>query len=386
MSARLVAGLATLQTGVFDAVLGVTIERVLGMALLSAIVAAIVAAIYRGMTGQAIPKVYPLVLGIGAAGVWLNTASALVAVLGQEPAVFEGAVTNVVALAAAAVGALAGARGGDVVAPDVLALTGQRDLDREVSRVVRTVGRFTTVQVPKRIEDIDGDEPVDAAKKEELAGRELMFPRGLTVGQLRERLIDRIKADYGIGRVDVEITEAGDVTYLAVGRRVGGIGVTLPPRTAAVAVEADPGFDASPDDRVQMWERRADSTERVASADVRAVDGDTVTLALGPSRARTIDQSTPHRLVTLPSRERPDREFAALLRAAHETMEAITVEAGAPLTGFPVGALKPPVVALQRSQSTTTLPPAERKLIAGDVIYVIGRQDELRRVRTAAQA
>lgn len=386
MSAHLVAGLATLQTGVLDALLGVAIERVLGMAVLSTIAAGIVAAVYRGMTGQTIPTVYPLVVGIGAAGVWLNTASALVAVLGQEPAVFEGAATNVVALAAAAVGAVTGARGGDVLAPDVLALTGQRDLDREVSRVVRTVGRFTTVQIPKRIHDIEGDEPVDAAKKEELAGRELVFPRGLTVSQLRERLIDRIKRDYGIGRVDVEVTETGEITHLAVGRRVAGIGATLPPRTAAVAVEADPGFDASPDDRVQAWEQRDGRTEPVTSADVRAVDGDTVTLALGTSQARTIDQSTPHRLVTLPSRERPDREFAALLRAAHETMEAITIEASAPLTGLPVGALKPPVVALQRGESTTTLPPAEQELAAGDTVYVVGRQDELRRVRTAAQA
>lgn len=213
-----------------------------------------------------------------------------------------------------------------------------------------------------------------------------MFPRGLTVVQLRGRLIDRIKRDYGIGRVDVEITDAGEITHLAVGRRVGGIGPTLPPRTAAVAVEADPGFDASPDDRVQAWEQRASGTEPVATADVRAIDGDTVTLTLGTSRARTIDQSTPHRLVTLPSGERPDREFAALLRTAHETMEAITIEAGAPLTGLPVGALKPPVIALQRAQSTTTLPPAARELAVGDVVYVVGRQDELRRVRIAAQA
>lgn len=381
-----VAGAVRLQTGVLDTFTGVAIERVIGMTILSLVVSAVVAAAYRAMTDESIPRVYPLVLGIGAVGVWLNTASALVAVLGQEPTVLEGAVTNTVALAGAGVGALAGARAGDALAPDVLALSGRRDLDREVSRVVRTVGRFTTVKIPKRIEDIEGDEPVDAAKKEELAGRELVFPRGLTVAQLRERLADRIKRDYGIGRVDVEVTDEGEITYLAVGRRVGGIGATLPPRTAAVAVEADPGFDASPDDSVHVWERGEDSAQRVATADVRGVDQDTVTLALGTDLARRIDQSATHRLVTLPSRERPDREFAALLRAANETMEAITVEEGASLTGLPIGALEPPIVALRREQSTTTLPPGERKLGAGDVIYVVGREDELRRVRTAAQA
>jgi hypothetical protein len=380
------AGTVGLQTGTLDALAGVAIERVIGMAVLSLIVSAVVAAVYRAMTDESIPRVYPLVLGVGAAGVWLNTASALVAVLGQEPSVLDGAVTNTVALAGAGVGALGGARAGDALAPDVLALTGRRDLDREVSRVVRTVGRFTTVTIPKRIEDIEGDEPVDPAKKEELAGRELVFPRGLTVGQLRERLADRIKRDYGIGRVDVEITDEGEITHLAVGRRMGGIGATLPPRTAAVAVDGDPGFDASPDDRVHVWERRDGGAERVATADVRAVKEDTVTLALGSDLARRIDQSRAHRLVTLPSRERPDREFAALLRAANETMEAIALEAGAPLTGLPVGALEPPVVALRRGRSTTTLPSGDRKLTAGDVIYVVGREDELRRLRTAARA
>jgi hypothetical protein len=370
----------------FDALMGVSIARVIGMAVLSGLVAGILATIYRGMVDEQVPTVYPLVLGIGAAGVWMNTASALVAVLGQEPGVLTGAVTNTIALGAAAVGAIAGARGGDALAPDVLALTGRRDLDREVSRVVTTVGRFTTVQIPKKIEDIEGDEPVDPAKKEELAGRELVFPRGLTVAQLRDRLIERIKRDYAIGRVDVELTEEGKITHLAVGRRVAGVGVTLPPRSSAVAVEADPGFDASPDDRVNVWEQRPGGTERVATADVRAVDGDTVTLALGTSRARSINQTTTHRLVTLPSRERPEREFAALLRTAHETMESVTVEEGAPLTGLPVGALRPAVVALRQDNSLTTLPPPQRALRAGETVYVVGRQDELRRVRAAAQA
>lgn len=375
-----------LQTELLGSLAGVSIARVIGMAVLSGVVAGAVATVYRGLTDETIPLVYPLVVGVGAAGVWLNTASALVAVLGQEPTVLAGAVTNTVALAAAALGAVAGARGGDALAPNVLALTGRRDLDREMSRVVRTVGRFTTVTVPKKIDDIEGDEPVDPIKKDELAGRELVFPRGLTVAQLRQRLIERIKRDYGIGRVDVEITEEGEITHLAVGRRIAGIGATLPPRTAAVAVDADPGFDASPDDRVQVWERSAAGTERVATADVRAVDGDAVTLALGTGRARSIDQTATHRLVTLPSRDRPEREFAALLRASHDTMEAITIEPGAPLTGLPVGALKLPIVALRRARSLTTLPPPQRALSGEDTIYVVGRQDELRRVRSASQA
>ncbi|MFB6096514.1 MAG: hypothetical protein ABEJ74_03910 [Haloferacaceae archaeon] len=363
---------------------GVGAARVIGMALLAAIVAAPVAAGYRGLLGERAPAIYPLLVGLGAVGVWLNTASALIAVVGSEPMVLERATTNALALAAGGLGAVVGAQIGDAAAPNVLALTGRRDLDREVSRVVKTVGRFTTVRLPKRIDDIEGDEPVLAGKKEALAGRELVFPRGLTVSQLRTRLIERLKRDYGIGHVDVEVTEAGEVTHLALGRRVAGVGATLPPRTAAIAVEADPGFDASPDDRVQIWERGEEGYRRVATGDVRAVDGDDVTLALETSRARQLDQTASHRLVTLPTGGRPDREFAALLRAANETMGAVTVRGGSVLDGAPVGALRPPVIALRADGEITTLPHRDRVLRASDVIYVIGRRDELRRVREAA--
>lgn len=365
-------------------VVGVGIARVVGMALLGAIVAALLAGIYRGLIDERVPLVYPLLVGLGAVGVWLNTASALVAILGTEPMVIERATTNTLALVAGGGGAVAGSRIGDAAAPNVLALTGRRDLDREVSRVVKTVGRFTTVRLPKRIDDIEGYEPVLPEKKETLAGRELLFPRGLTVAQLHDRLIERLKRDYGAGHVDVEVTEEGDVTHLALGRRAAGVGATLPPRAAAIAVEANPAFDASPDDRVQIWERTDDGFERVATGDVRAVDGDDVTLALETSRARQIDQTVTHRLVTLPTGERPDREFAALLRAANETMASVTVREGAILDGAPVGALRPSVIALRTAEELVTLPRPDRMLRARDTIYVIGRQDELRRVREAA--
>lgn len=360
------------------------VARIVGMALLGAVAGAVVAAIYRGTTDERVPTVYPLLLGLGAVGAWLNTASVLLVIVGDQAAVPERMVTNLLALGAGGVSALAGARAGDHAAPDVLALTGRRDFDREVSRVVRTVGRFTVVRLPRRIDDIEGYEPVLAEKKERLAGRELVFPRGLTVDQLRDRLIERLQRDYGVGHVDAEVTVEGELTHLALGRRAGGVGATLPPRTAAVAVEADPGFDASPDDRVQIWERGEDGAERVATGDVRAVDGDTATLAVETNRARAIDGRGNHRLVTLPTGERPEREFAALLRASNETMDAVEIAAGSSLDGTPIAALRPFVIAIRTGEAVTTLPDPGHALRAGETAYVVGRQDELRRVREGA--
>lgn len=377
------------------------LSRIVGMALVGGAAGLLVGALYRGMTDERVPVVYPLLVGLGAVGAWLNTASALVAIVGTEPMALERASTNLLALAVGGVGALVGARAGDGLAPDVLALAGRRDLDREVGRVVQTVGRFTTVTVPKELGDIEGYEPVGSEKKAELAGRELLFPRGLTVGELRERLVDRLKRDYGIGYVDAELDETGALTHLALGRRPAGVGATLPPGRAAVAVEADPAFDASPDDRVQVWERGEDgdheddeggeetgpATRQVATADVRAVDGDVVTLSVDTTRAREIDSEARHHLVTLPTGERPEREFAALLRAANETMSRVEIGRGSVLDGIPVGALKPPVLAVESEdeRSVDTLPATRRVLRAGETIYVVGRQDELRRVRRAGR-
>lgn len=360
------------------------VARIVGMALLGAVTGGIVAAIYRGMTDERAPLVYPLLLGLGTVGAWLNTASVLLLILDDQTAVLGQMTTNLIALGAGGVGAFAGARAGDRAAPDALALTGQRDFDQEVSRVVQTVGRFTAVRLPKRIEDIEGYEPVQAEKKEELAGRELLFPRGLTVAQLRDRLTERLQHDYGVGHVDAEVTAEGEVTHLALGRRAAGVGATLPPRTAAVAVEADPGFDASPDDRVQVWERREDGAERIATGDIRAVDGNVATLALETNRARRIDSRRRHRLVTLPTGERPEREFAALLRSSNETMDAVEIAAGSSLDGVPVAALRPAVIALRAGETVTTLPGPERVLRGDETVYVVGRQNELRRVREAA--
>lgn len=363
----------------------IAVGRVLGMALLGFAAGAAVELLYDLHAGNPPPRFVPLIAGLGCVGVWLNTASVLVQFVGQQPTVLDNAVTNTVALAGGGAAALGGARVGRRLVPDLRALSGAHRLDREVSDVVRTVGRVATVRLPGRIDDIDGYESVPDETKEALAGADLVFPRGLTVDELRGRLVDRLRGDYAVGHVDVELTAEATVTYLALGGRAAGIGSTLPPGSSALAVTANPAFGASPGDRVRVWERADEGADRVTTAELWATNGDVVTLTADTDRLRAIDPTAEHRLVTLPARKRPEREFAALLRTADEGVESIVVESDSDLRGVPVGALRPTVAAIRGDGGAlVTLPTRTRRLDAGDTVYAIGRRDELRKLASAA--
>jgi len=136
----------------------------------------------------------------------------------------------------------------------------------------------TTVELPEDVADIVGYDPVTEETKETLAGRRFLFPRRLTKAELRERLVARLKTDYGVGHVDVEFGDDGSVEFLAVGTRAAGIGPTLPPATNAVAIRADPAHAASAGDLVQVWGDRSDETR--PDGELRGIAGDVVTVAI----------------------------------------------------------------------------------------------------------
>lgn len=372
--------------------------RIVGLALLAGVVATVAGLLYKSYTRQRMPGGLAVLVGLGTVGLWRNTETALEQYLGGGN-VFpspEVAFINVAAFALGSVTAVGGARLGARLATDAVALTGATELDGEVSRLVRTVGRFTTVELPEEIEDMDDYEPVAAETKTALAGKTLRFPRGLTVAELRERLADRLRDDYGIGRVDVDIEADGTVAYFAVGGRAAGIGPTLPSGTVAVAIRADPAFGASAGDLVQVWtkgependggnaEDASGDPERVATAELRAAVGDVATLAVGADDAADLDPETEYRLATLPTEPRADREFSAQLRAADETVGAVEIVEGSSLVGAPVSDLDAAVVAIRTAEGVETLPASDRLLAVGDTLYVIARPDQLRKVETAA--
>ncbi|SEW21666.1 TrkA C-terminal domain-containing protein [Natrinema salifodinae] len=371
---------------------------ILGFALLAAGTAAGAAFTYRWYSGTEIPEGVAVLAGVTIVALWLNTQTALQeAIIGDTGLTEPGtAVYTVAAFVASAVAADGGRRLGNYLARDVFAVASPRSI-AEVGQLVRSAGRVVAVELPDQIGDIDGYDPVDDAVKEELAGQTLLFPRRLAGDELRERLVARLERDFGVGHVDVDLAADGTVDYFAVGSRPAGIGPTLAPGTVAVALEADPAADASPGDAVQIWTRDGEgdgsgggTARRVAGGELRGTAADVATVALDAEDARDLDPEREYRLVTLPGSPDAERDLVSLLRTVDETVTTVTVGSDDPLAGLPIDALPVLVVALERGgesgaasddgDDSLALPAGDVRLAAGDVAYVLGRPDALRRV------
>ncbi|WP_336002079.1 TrkA C-terminal domain-containing protein [Halorientalis halophila] len=363
----------------------VAAAQLLGLAVLSGGLSAAVALLYRWYTRERVQRGLPVLVGLAGVAVSFNTTAILGQVLagGTAPLSPETAVFNVAAFLLAGFTAAGGVDVGDRLGNDLFAATGSRSVEGEVSRVVEAVGRVIAVELPEEIDDIVGYDPVPDETKAQLAGRTFLFPRRLTVADLEDRLRTRLKSDYGVGHVDVDVAADGSVEFLALGARVAGIGPTLPPETAAVVIRADPAFAASAGDVVQVWRR--DPVERVTTAEVRGVAGDAVTLAVDAADTEVLDADTEYRLVTLPTEARLDREFASLLRGAEETMSVVELDATSPLVGQPVGSLDVAVMAVRLADGgIEAIPGRGHVLAAGDAVYAVARPELLRKLEVAA--
>jgi len=361
--------------------------RLLGLAILAAAVAAAVAAIYRWYVKARVPVGLAVLGGLAIVAIYLNTSTALGQVIGGARGLLdlETAMVNITVFVVAAVASYGGNLLGDRLARE-FALAGAGEFEEDVGRLVRAVGRAIVVTLPDEIEDIEGYEPVAEATKTDLAGKSFVFPRGLTVDQLRERLITRLREDHGVGHVGVDLARDGTVDYLALGSRAAGLGPTLAPGMAATAIRGDPPNAASAGDTVQVWST-GPAPSRLLTAELRAAVDDVVTLAADLADIDPLDPDERYRLVTLPAEARVDREFASLLRTADETMDVVTIAEGSPLAGAPVGALDLAVIARRPAGGAIeAIPGRSTVMAASDTLYALGRPEALRRLQAVAEA
>ena len=358
-----------------DASLVTTLARLLAFAVGAALVGGVAALAYRWYTKFRLPVWLSILLGLSLVSLYLNTVGVFSELLDGETGILSVrlVVFNVLSLGMGAAAAPLGRLVGDRIATDVFAVAGAKELDVEVSRLVRSVGRITDVTLPEETDDIDDIEGYDP-----VAAKVLIFPRRLSRADLEARLVTRLQDDYGIGHVDVELAADGTVEYLALGSRATGIGPTLAPGTVAVAVRADPANAASPGDRVQVW--HTDPPERLLTAELRAHVDDVATLAVNEEEATRLSATETYRLVTLPAEAQADREFASLLRAAEETMYAVTVAEGSDLVGTTVASIDATVVAVEDEDGTVDTLPYDRTLAAGDEVFVVCRAEAHRRL------
>lgn len=377
--------------GVFGTVpeLGVLVVRfgqLLALGLLAGIVATVVALVFRWYAHDRVPEGVAILLGLSAIAIVLNTTAALgLAISGNDEAIEAEAVFTLAAFAVGIAASDIGRRLGDLLGIRVTqAGRLPTRIDKEVGQLVKSKGRVVRVTIPETINDIDGYDLVAADKKATMAGETLLFPRRITTDELRARVVDRLKTDYDVGHVDLDIDDTGTIEYLAVGARAAGIGPTIDAGSAAIAIRADPAFAASPGDSVEIWQT-AGEPKRVTRGELRATAGDVVTVVVDREDIDSLEQEGSYKLVTTVAGSSADREFAALLRSADETMSAVTVEESGDLDGITVGELDVTIAAIRNESGVDAIPERTRSVAVGDVLYAVGRPDRLRRVEARAR-
>ncbi|WP_284031747.1 potassium transporter TrkA [Halobaculum lipolyticum] len=387
--------------------------RLVGFAIASFVVAAAGAAAYRWYVGEPVPEGLTTLLGTATVAVYLNTVglfSTVIPVAGgpaaTDPFAPATVLSNVVSLLVAAGASPVGRRAGDRFATNVTAVAGADRVEGELSRFAKRVGRIRAVDIPDEVADIDGYDPMDDATKERLAGETLLFPRRLTDGELRDRLVTRLKEEYGVGHVDAEF-DGVELTHLGVARRMAGIGPTLGPGACAVAVRADPPHGAGPGDAVQVWrrvERTADPAPSAATGsrrptgerrgtELRARRGGGTARGRGRRRhprGRRGGRGVVRRRRRLPAgddADQPARRPRVRVAAARRRRD--DGRRGGPrrgaLAGTPVGDLAGTVVAVEAADgSVEPIPPRGRTLAVEETVYVVARPEVLRELERRA--
>lgn len=364
----------------------VDVAEILLPVLVATLLVILASLAYRVATKEQLPDAPMLIVALGIVAIYLNMRYALVEFVGDgaNPVTFGEMILNGSVIVGAACAAYGGRRIGDRVSKSDRfrrpSITGS------VSPLVRAAGRHITVTVPSEIGDIEGYDAIDDDTRKSLTGKTFTFPRGLTIGELQSQFASRLRDEYDVGYVDVEIDETATVTYLALGKRSRGLGPTLPTGTHAVAVRSDPAFSASPGDTIQIWQSNQETkSTRVGRGEFRAKAGRVATVATNEQTANVIDPVKEYRIMTLSAEANPEKEFAAMLRRADETMGIVRIDEGSPLVGSSIGALSVTTIAVSHGEEITTLPTRDYLLSIGDVLFTLGSPTVLRQLENAAR-
>lgn len=157
--------------------------RVAGLVVGAGVLTVAAGAIYRWYARSKIPEGLAVLLGVSLVALYLNSRGALSAVIGGNTELLsvEMAMLNVVTFGVAVLAAIAGSQLGDRLGESILEAAGERSLGTDVSAIVRSAGRVTTVAVPEAddIDDLEAYDPVPAETKANSAGRHSSSPAGL---------------------------------------------------------------------------------------------------------------------------------------------------------------------------------------------------------------
>lgn len=407
----------TLQVAV--GTLPVQVLRGLYLGLLTGIVPALVAwllgFLFKYVSGVSIPGFGVVVLGLGIAG--LN--GGLLAL--NDPTVLAAGPTVVVAVVVVLMLTLYAHAKGDALGARLprrvnLRKLANRTLSADVVEIV-DARRQARVRVVGDVADVEGYPALPADLRAELRTQTYTFPADLPLAELEVRTAERLRQEFDLADVRVDLDDRGRATVAAAppigavsrrvadGERAVSLATLVPTgvvrgdtvRVAAdgeevegrvvAARSADGGATTSipaPAPATDGGESAAGGTPEPAPAAPTTAGGEgRFTVAVPSGAAERLLSGGVDRVEVRSRGASREFELVTLLRRAGRQFGRLTVRAGGPLdgrtlAGAAVRSEYDVAVLAARSGGTWLVAPAgDVALVAGDELYAVGRPDAL---------
>lgn len=363
----------------------------------------------RYRTGMAVPAVGALVVGVLLAG--LNGAL----VMAADATVLPDLTVPRVASAALVVGALAlytHARGDEMGAefPRRLSLAGLRE--RTLSGEAEFVddGEEVRIRVVSEVADMDGHPPLPEELRAELRNAEVTLPADLRRGELERRVEERLRTEYDLGDVSVQVDDRGRAAVVAA-PPFSGLSKRVAHDRHAVSVSGLIPTGLARGDEVTVLAPNAQVPGTVVSA--RTDDGDAegpaeaafqgddsdeggpvrtpttaggegrLTVAVTRTDVKPLLAAETVKVVVEPRGTRREYEVVSLLRRAENRFRRIDVGADSPLEGVRLGDAKlndrhdVSVLAVGRREDWLVAPDPDTVLEYGDELFAVGPREAL---------
>ncbi|WP_266078770.1 potassium channel family protein [Haladaptatus caseinilyticus] len=358
--------------------------------------------VFRYVTSVSLPGFAVVVLGVAIAGVQGGLLGLL------DPTVVESPVVVVAVIVVMLATQYAHAKGDSMGAsfPRRVGLRQLRD-HRLSGDVIERVGRFGRVRVRTTgdVGDIDGYPPLTDDLRSAIRDGEWTFPADLPIAELESRLADRLRTEYDLADVSVEIDTGGKATVRAAPPE-GSLSRRLPSNRRAVSVDSLVPTGIARGDEVALElgddevvgtvlsaktegnesEDDADEDPSSVSRAPTTTGGDgRVTVSVPKADASDLIGGIPTKLRVRSREIHPEFELVRLLRQAGKQWRRVQISPGSELEGMALGGLSVrdtydvAVLGIEQANDWTVAPSGTTTLTAGDNLYVVGTRDSLRR-------
>ncbi|MEF8863622.1 MAG: TrkA C-terminal domain-containing protein, partial [Haloarculaceae archaeon] len=383
--------------------------------IIPALVAGVLGFVFKYLTSVTLPGFGVVVLGLAIAGI----NGGLLAL--NDPTLRQNASGTVVIVAIVVVLMLtfyAHAKGDELGATFPHRVSLRRIRERTLSSdVVELVGNRgeVRVEVTGEVEDIEGYPPVPEAIRTGIRERDWRLPADLPLSELESRLAERLRTEFDLTEVTVEIDERGRATVAAApplsglskrvpsGRRAVSVQTLLPSGLArgdevtvvtldrrvegtVLSVRSGGGSKATDGGRPLTDGGATDGAEPAATAPVTraAVGGDgRLTVAVTRADAPALLRADRPRIVVGSRGIRREFELLSLLRRAGRRFRRVTVRSGGPLDGATIGSADVRatygvvLLAIRHPEGWTVAPRGTESLAGGDEVFAVGTREQL---------